>query len=75
MVVTTAKGKSYTQHVGKGGGTRNLAFTIDFIGDITVEWGRDGDEKGGNLTWQAAVLEALESQSGKGVVLQAVVLE
>ena len=74
MVVTTAKGKSYTQHVGKGGGTRNLAFTIDFIGDITVEWGRDGDEKG-NLTWQAAVLEALESQSGKGVVLQAVVLE
>ena len=51
-----------------------MAFTIDFIGDITVEWGRDGDEKGGNLTWQAAVLEALESQSGKGVVLQAVVL-
>lgn len=71
LVVTSALGKSFAQHVAKGTGTRNLEFIIDFIGDVAVQWGRDGDDDG-NLTWQAAQLGTPSAETG--VVLQAVVM-
>ena len=64
--------------------TKTFAWTasqiaIKFEGDqeVTVSWGKeDEEEEGGNVTWQAAILEALTDGQGGlgGVTLQAVTL-
>ena len=58
--------------------TRNFAFVVVFRGGVRVEWARDreNDPEGDcNITWQAATLEGMPSQSGAGVVVQSVTLE
>ena len=72
---TGAAKKMITTKVPKVDGTRNFVWTIDFIGNITVSWGPDGDARG-KLTWQAATLETVASgdKKSQGLVLQSVVM-
>lgn len=42
------------------GGTKNMVFSLVFTGSLEATWGRDADgeeEEGGNITFQAAILE------------------
>ena len=73
---TEAAKKVITTNVPKMDGTRNFVWTIDFIGDVMVSWGPDGEHDSGNLTWQAATLETVASgdKKSQGLVLQSVVM-
>ena len=72
---TEAAKKVITTNVPKTDGTFNFVWTIDFIGDVMVRWGSDGDHDGGNLSWQAATLETVASgdKKSEGLVLQSLV--
>lgn len=72
---TEATKKVITTNVPKTDGTFNFVWTIDFIGDVMVRWGSDGDHDGGNLSWQAATLETVASgdKKSEGLVLQSLV--
>jgi hypothetical protein len=70
---TEAAKKIITAKVPKADG--NFVWTIDFIGDVMVSWGPDGEHDSGNLTWQAATLETVASgdKKSQGLVLQSLV--
>ena len=62
-----------TKVLTSNGGTTNAGLTIKFTGALTVTWGKDDDEDGGNVTWQAAMLAAGVGGMG-GVTVQALTL-